>query len=113
MRGLTHWLVNYLGELAFTLLGVDFNERTGEARFLIMVAHPRRGIRISCVPTSARETRTPVSSAVFSCMHCLPLSVVLTRCSDRNTVGVFTAKDPHTHTHKHTPLTHAHWALHI
>ncbi|EOD05392.1 hypothetical protein EMIHUDRAFT_199092 [Emiliania huxleyi CCMP1516] len=39
MRGLTHWLANYLGELAFTLLGVDFNERTGEARFLIMDPH--------------------------------------------------------------------------
>ena len=38
-------MANCLGELAFTLLGVDFNERTGEARFLIMVAHPRRGIR--------------------------------------------------------------------
>lgn len=27
------------GQLAFTLLGVDFNEQTGEARFLIMDPH--------------------------------------------------------------------------
>jgi len=27
------------GELAFTLLGVDFNDRTGEIRFLIMDPH--------------------------------------------------------------------------
>ena len=39
MRGLTHWFVNYLGELAFTLLGVDFDERSGEIRYLIMDPH--------------------------------------------------------------------------
>ena len=83
-------MVNYLGELAFTLLGVDFNERTGEARFLIMDPHPRRGIR-ALVSQPALERRIPLSSAVSCCMHGLPISVVFTRCSDRNTVGAFTA----------------------
>ena len=27
------------GQLAFTLLGIDFNERSGEVRFLIMDPH--------------------------------------------------------------------------
>lgn len=43
------------GQLAFTLLGVDFNEQTGEARFLIMDPHytgaskpPRPAIEHSC-----------------------------------------------------------------
>ena len=39
MRGLTHWFVNCLGELAFTLLGVDFNDQSGEIRYLIMDPH--------------------------------------------------------------------------
>ena len=100
MRGLTHWLVNCLGELAFTLLGVDFNERTGEARFLIMVAHPRRGIRARVSqPALERHASSAVAGYVFlvsqpalerHAFRCRPLCsavctvflpVALTRCS--------------------------------
>lgn len=69
------------GELAFTLLGVDFNERTGEVRYLIMDPHytgadELRQIQPTWVGWKSADSLTHLNTKLFKSdtfyMFCLP-----------------------------------------
>jgi len=70
------------GELAFTLLGIDFDERTGDARYLIMDPHYTGAddlaqIRPKWVGWKSADTPTHLGTKLFKSdtfyMFCLPM----------------------------------------
>ena len=70
------------GELAFTLLGVDFDEKTGDARYLIMDPHYEGAddlaqIRPKWVGWKAADSLTHLGTKLFKSdtfyMFCIPM----------------------------------------